>query len=87
MTINDAMVAKYTSDQWRARAFAARYFLGFTAAGGSVALVAWLHERGGFQLMLQVLGSLCLLVILGAFIFPSDEAPAKVVRPDNLRPI
>ncbi|HET6332017.1 MAG TPA: MFS transporter, partial [Polyangiales bacterium] len=52
VTINDAMVAKYTSDQWRARAFAARYFLGFTAAGASVALVAWLHDRGGFELML-----------------------------------
>ena len=73
MTINDAMVAKYTSDQWRARAYAARYFLGFTAAGASVALVAWLHDRGGFQLMLRAFGSLCLLVILGAFIFPRDD--------------
>lgn len=76
VTINDAMVAKYTSDQWRARAYAARYFLGFTAAGASVSLVAWLHQRGGFQLMLQAFGSLCLLVILGALIFPSDRAPS-----------
>jgi MFS family permease len=73
VTINDAMVAKYTSDQWRARAFAARYFLGFTAAGASVAMVAWLHDRGGFQLMLQAFGTLCVLVIVGAFIFPSDR--------------
>ena len=77
VTINDAMVAKYTSDQWRARAFAARYFLGFTAAGASVALVAWLHERGGFQLMLQAFGCLCVLVIAGAFIFPRDAAPSR----------
>src|SRR5271165_6192670 len=48
VTVNDAMVGKYTSDQWRARAFAVRYFLGFTAAGFSVGLVAWLHETGGF---------------------------------------
>lgn len=75
VTINDAMIAKYTSDQWRARAYAARYFLGFTAAGMSVALVAWLHERGGFQLLLEALGGLCLLVITGALIFPSDAAP------------
>jgi MFS family permease len=74
VTLNDAMVAKYTSDQWRARAYAARYFLGFTAAGASVALVAWLHERGGFQLMLQTFGGLCLLVIVGALIFPGDAA-------------
>jgi MFS family permease len=80
VTINDAMVAKYTSDQWRARAFAARYFLGFTAGGASVALVAWLHERGGFQLALQAFGGLCVLVIVGALIFPSDEAPAAFGR-------
>jgi predicted MFS family arabinose efflux permease len=79
VTINDAMVAKYTSDQWRARAFAARYFVGFTAAGASVAAVAWLYERGGFNLMLQALGGLCTLVIIGAFIFPSDRA--EVERP------
>jgi MFS family permease len=81
VTINDAMVAKYTSDQWRARAFAARYFLGFTAAGASVAMVAWLHDRGGFQLMLQAFGGLCVLVIAGAFIFPNDRAPAPVLDP------
>lgn len=76
VTINDAMVAKYTSDDYRARAFAARYFLGFTAAGASVALVAWLHERGGFALMLQAFGGLCVLVILGAFIFPGAHVGA-----------
>ena len=73
VTVNDAMVAKYTSDEWRARAFAARYFLGFTAAGASVALVAWLYDRGGFTLMLQAFAGLCVLVIIGAFIFPNDR--------------
>lgn len=75
VTINDTMVAKYTSDAWRSRAFAVRYFFGFTAAGGSVATVALLHERGGFQLMLQAFAGLCLLVVAGAFIFPSDREP------------
>src|SRR5208282_3387128 len=30
-TINDAMIGKYTSEEWRARAYAIRYFVGFTA--------------------------------------------------------
>jgi MFS family permease len=82
VTINDAMVGKYTSEEWRARAYAARYFLGFTAAGASVALVGWLHERGGFTLMLQAFGGLCLLVILGALVFPNkDRAPILVGQP------
>jgi len=73
VTVNDAMVGKYTSDQWRARAFAVRYFLGFTAAGFSVGLVAWLHETGGFAMMLQVFGGFCLLIVAGALIFPPER--------------
>lgn len=81
VTINDAMVGKYTSEEWRARAYAARYFLGFTAAGASVGLVAWLHERGGFTLMLQAFGGLCVLVVLGALAFPGEErAKERSVR-------
>jgi MFS family permease len=73
VTVNDAMVGKYTSDQWRARAFAVRYFLGFTAAGFSVGLVAWMHEAGGFGLMLQAFGGFCLLIVVGALIFPPER--------------
>lgn len=73
ITVNDAMIGRYTSDEWRARAYAIRYFLGFTAAGASVGLVAWLHERGGFALMLQAMAGLCVLVIVGALAFPGKE--------------
>lgn len=81
VTVNDAMIGKYTSEEWRSRAYAARYFLGFTAAGASVGLVAWLHASGGFALTLQSLGALCLLVIAGALIFPSeDHTPAPAAE-------
>jgi len=73
VTVNDAMVGKYTSDQWRGRAFAVRYFLGFTAAGFSVGLVAWLHDTGGFGMMLRMFGGFCLLIVLGALIFPPER--------------
>ena len=46
VTVNDAMVGKYTSEEWRSRAYAVRYFVGFTAAGASVGLVAWLYRAG-----------------------------------------
>ena len=65
VTVNDAMVGKYTSEEWRSRAYSIRYFIGFTAAGASVGLVAWLYEQGGFVTMLQAFGALCLLVIAG----------------------
>src|ERR1700710_2341897 len=61
VTVNDAMVGKYTSEEWRSRAYAVRYFVGFTAAGASVGLVAWLYEQGGFATMLYAFAGLCLV--------------------------
>jgi MFS family permease len=77
VTVNDAMVGKYTSEEWRSRAYAVRYFIGFTAAGASVGLVAWLYEQGGFAMMLHSFAALCLLVIVAAIILPPEiKVPA-----------
>ena len=73
VTVNDTMLGKYTSDEWRGRAFAARYFLGFTAAGLSVGLVSLLYDQGGFDLMLKAIAGLSLLTVLGAIIFPKEN--------------
>lgn len=72
ITVNDAMVGKYTSEEWRSRAFAVRYFIGFTAAGASVGLVAWFYEQGGFITVLHAFAALCLLVIVAALILPPE---------------
>jgi MFS family permease len=74
VTVNDAMVGKYTSEEWRSRAYAVRYFIGFTAAGASVGLVAWLYEQGGFVTMLHAFAALCVLVIVAALILPREIA-------------
>jgi MFS family permease len=83
VTVNDAMVGKYTSEEWRSRAYAVRYFVGFTAAGVSVGLVAWLYQQGGFVTMLHAFAGLCLLVIAAALILPTEiKVPAaEVSRP------
>jgi MFS family permease len=72
VTVNDAMVGKYTSEEWRSRAYAVRYFVGFTAAGVSVGLVAWLYQHGGFVTMLHAFGGLCLLTVAAALILPEE---------------
>jgi len=73
ITINDAMVGKYTAEEWRSRAFAVRYFVGFTAAGASVGLVAWLYAEGGFTTMLYAFSALCVLVVVAALILPRER--------------
>jgi MFS family permease len=72
VTVNDAMVGKYTTEEWRSRAYAVRYFVGFTAAGASIGLVAWLYERGGFVTMLHTFAALCLLAVAAATILPPE---------------
>jgi MFS family permease len=73
VTVNDAMVGKYTADEWRARAYSVRYFIGFTAAGVAVGLIAWLHEMGGFALTLKVFSALCVLIVVAALVFPAER--------------
>jgi MFS family permease len=72
VTVNDAMVGKYTSEEWRSRAYAVRYFIGFTAAGASVGLVAWLYQQGGFATMLHAFAGICVLSIVAAIILPRE---------------
>jgi hypothetical protein len=73
VTVNDTMLGKYTADEWRGRAYAARYFLGFTAAGLSVGLVSILYNLDGFDLMLKAIAGLSLLTVIGAIIFPKEN--------------
>lgn len=78
VTVNDAMCGRYTSDEWRSRAYAVRYFVGFTVAGATVPLVSWLYERGGFSLTLEALTALSAFIIAGALIFPREERTASM---------
>ena len=73
VTVNDTMLGKYTVDEWRGRAYSARFFLGFTAAGLSVGLVSILYNQGGFDLMLKSIAGLGFITILGALIFPREK--------------
>jgi MFS family permease len=78
VTINDTMVAKYTSDAWRSRAYAIRYCMSFGASACAVPMIAFLHNRtAGFELVFQVLAIFGLLIFAGAVFFPSQHpAPA-----------
>ncbi|HUK06905.1 MAG TPA: MFS transporter [Stellaceae bacterium] len=84
VTINDAMVARYTNQEWRARAYAFRYIVSFGASACGVPLVAILHDRtGGFEIAFLVLACLGACVFLGALLFPHrpeelDVLPARV---------
>jgi len=65
VTVNDLVIARYTADAWRARVFAVRYFVTFLASGAAVSLIAFLHARGGFDLVLSAMALIGLGFVVG----------------------
>lgn len=74
--INDAMVARYTSERWRARAYGLRYVASFLGSAGAVTLVATLHAGGGFTLVFAALAGVALTALVAAALLPRIGEPA-----------
>lgn len=72
--INDAMVARYTSDAWRSRVYAVRYVVSFGASSMAVPLVAYLApDRGGFLGLFAALAAIGLGTLGAALLFPQER--------------
>lgn len=79
--INDAMIAAYTSEAWRARVYAVKYVISFTVSAGAVQLVAWLHQStGDFRRLFLVLTLVALLSASAALFYPGPR-PRAAVQP------
>jgi MFS family permease len=75
--INDAMIARYTAEEWRARAYAVRYVVSFSASALAVPLVAWIYRSSGdFRALYYALGALAFVTFSAALMFPSEEQKA-----------
>ncbi len=85
VTTGDIVIARYTADSWRGRVYAVRYFLTFISAGAAVQIIAFLHGRGGFDLVLwtvaAVTGVLLAAVIAFAALVMSVEARHTAAQP------
>jgi MFS family permease len=79
--INDAMVARYTSDRWRARAYGLRYVASFLGSAGAVTLVSSLHEQGGFSKVFVALAIVAMGALASAILLPRIGEPATAARP------
>jgi MFS family permease len=65
VTVTDVVIARYTADAWRARVYAVRYFVTYLISGVAVSLIALLHGRGGFDLVLTVTAIVALGFVIG----------------------
>jgi MFS family permease len=69
VTVGDIVVARFTADAWRGRIYAVRYFLNFTSSAVAVGLIAVLHDRGGFPLVLSVIAICAAIVVVSVYGF------------------
>lgn len=85
VTVGDIVIARYTADAWRGRIYAVRYFLTFVSSGIAVSLIALLHGRGGFDLVLTVLAAtagVLLVTVLGFVLIVSGvESRRSAAQP------
>ncbi|MDO8535242.1 MAG: MFS transporter [Xanthobacteraceae bacterium] len=85
VTVGDMVIARYTADAWRGRIYAVRFFLAFISSGLAVSLIAILHGRGGFGMVLAVT-AICALVFAAstvavAILAGRVEAGVRGVQP------
>jgi hypothetical protein len=86
VTVNDLVIARYTADAWRARVYAVRYFVTYLISGVAVSLIALLHSRGGFDLVLVVtavvaLGFVLATAAIAALVNGVEKDGARLVQP------
>jgi hypothetical protein len=65
VTVNDFVIARYTADKWRGRVYAVRYTITYLISGAAASMIALLHARGGFDLVLSVIAVVALGFVIG----------------------
>jgi len=86
VTVGDLVMARYTADAWRGRAFAVRYFLTFVASGAAVGVIALLHRTGGFDLVLMSTAGLTAVTLIGVTAIAILIASVESRRPVAAQP-
>ena len=83
--INDTMVAAYTDERWRARAYSVRYVVSFLGSALSVPLVAYLYRTtGDFRQLFFVLAGLAFVSFLATITMPgAEQKEAPLVERDT----
>lgn len=87
--INDWVVARYTTEQWRSRVYAVKYVLALGVSALAVPLVAWLHRASdGFQSLFLVLAACAAVIMLtAASVLPAGRSLALPPQRQPLSPL
>ncbi len=68
--INDILVGRISSPEWRSRIFAFRYVITFTAMATTIPLVAWIHVNWGFETLFLTLSAAAIITLISVLSLP-----------------
>lgn len=77
--IQDALLARYTNNAWRARMYGLKFVLALGTAAAVVPIVSWLHGKGdSFMVIYSILAGAALIVALAATLMPRQRPDSRI---------
>ena len=80
ITVGDIVMARYTSDAWRGRFYAVRYFLTFITAGIAVQMIAQLYVRGGGDFVLNAIVTTGFIMMAAVYVLAATVNGAEAAH-------
>jgi MFS family permease len=75
--ISDVLIGRVASGEWRSRAFALNYLVGFGVSASSLPLIAWIYAGWGFGALFGVLALTALLIACVVLYLPQTRVSPK----------
>ena len=75
--ISDVLIGRVASGEWRSRAFALNYLVGFGVSASSLPLIAWIYADWGFSVLFGLLSATA-LAIAAIVIFLPRTRPTPI---------
>ena len=72
--INDVLIGRVTSSEWRSRALAARYIITFSVSATAIPMIAWTHTNWGFGAFFVILAGVAVAIFGFVCFLPKVEA-------------
>ncbi|NKB77326.1 MAG: MFS transporter [Gammaproteobacteria bacterium] len=75
--INDVLVGRISRNEWRSRAYAARYIITFSVMAFTIPLIAWIYGTWGSDTLFILLSMVALIIFSAILLLPKKPLSAQ----------
>ena len=76
--INDVLIGRVASSEWRSRALATRYIITFSVSATAIPMIAWTHTTWGFGAFFAMLAGVAVAIFGFVCFLPKVEVVQKI---------